>query len=279
MQQRFVLSAHHGGFHRIAYTEWNENHKERTVVCLHGFSRNSRDFDVLAAALQNDYRVICVDAAGHGKSDWLPHPKYYTPIQYYNDMAAVLARLEVEQVDWIGSSLGGRIGITLASFTRSPIRKLIINDVGPIFEPAQRKRIAGLLPKERSFANLDEVIAYFHKVYAEMGPVTDKDWRHMAEHSVVMGEDGLYRLCYDRNFVAGPPIKISNKTRLAQWAEISCPLYVLHGVNSSILTPDLIKVMRKLQPTMKVVDIDGVGHLPSLMSSDQVTLIKNWLAE
>ncbi len=280
MQQKYVLGLRQQGFYRLAYTEWNAHNHKSTVVCVHGITRNSRDFDSLAQALQSDFRVICVDMPGRGKSDKLPGPEFYGFNEYYHDITALIARLDVDKVDFIGTSMGGGLGIGLASRANSPIHKLILNDSAPIYEASGTGGVLPFSGKIRKFDNLDEVDIYVRKIYAPMGFLTDANWRHLAEHSVIIDpEDGKYRLSYDPNIFFGPHTGVSHEARLEAWKRIQCPIYMLHGVESDIVSQRIVDEMLKGQPTMKVVDIPGVGHTPSLMDHDQIELIRGWLKE
>lgn len=277
MEQKYHLGYHGKGFHRLAYTEWNENNHTRTVICAHGYTRNSRDFDELAKVLQKDFRVICPDTAGRGKSDWLPGPSFYTYQQNLSDINALIARLDVDEIYWVGSSLGGGFGYRLAALPNSPITKLILNDVGPVVESL--KSVGTFTGRVRTFENLEEVQVYLSKVYAPMKPMTAHNWRHMAETSVILGDDGLYRLSYDPNFLLAPRVPSSDRTRWRIWNKVKCPVYLLHGTESDVLSPRIIDEMLRIKPSMKVAELPGVGHTPSLMDSHQISLVHNWLKE
>lgn len=279
VQQKYFLSHHHSGFHRVAYMEWNKNHKDRVVLCVHGLTRNGRDFDVLAEALQEDFRVICVDLPGRGKSDWLPGPECYGFYSYIDTLTTLIARLDVESVDWIGSSMGGGLGIVMASMASSPIQKLILNDCTPIFEPTGNGGVQAFSGKVRTFENLDTVEAYLRKVYATLAPMTDDQWQHLAKHSVFFSDDGFYRLNYDPTFFQAPHIPRSDEERLAAWEKIICPIYLMRGCKSDLVTPRVVEISKKTQPKMKVVDILEAGHTPSLNDDFQIKTIRKWLME
>ena len=183
-----------GGFHRLAYWEWGPQDAERTVVCVHGLTRQGRDFDILARTFaRRGWRVVCPDLVGRGRSGWLAQPAGYTLLQYGADMNALLARLDVEEVDWIGNSLGGLVGMMLAAQPGSPIRRLVINDIGPFIPGTALRRLGVYLnaPPPR-FADLAEAERYIRTTLAPFGALSDDQWRHLAEHSV--RPDGERRL-------------------------------------------------------------------------------------
>src|SRR4051812_43199343 len=191
------------GFHRVAYTEWGDPKSARVVVCLHGLSRQGRDFDLLAAALAAEgYRVLCPDLVGRGRSEWLRDADDYALPQYCADMVALIARTGAEQVDWIGTSLGGLVGMVLAGQEGSPIRRLVINDVGPYLPWSALLRIGNavrLAPHE--FADFAAAEAYHRAALAPFGDLTDAQWRHLTLYGVERREDGRCHLLYDPGIV------------------------------------------------------------------------------
>ena len=184
------------GFHRLAYWEWGPPEAERTLVCVHGLTRQARDFDILARTFaRRGWRVICPDLVGRGQSGWLAQPAGYTLLQYGADMNALLARLDVEEVDWVGNSLGGLVGMMLAAQPGTPIRRLVINDIGPYIPGTALRRLGVYLnaPPPR-FADLAEAEHYIRTTLAPFGALSDDHWRHLAEHSVrADGNGGLLR--------------------------------------------------------------------------------------
>ena len=194
-RERTSVSGPHG-FHRLVYTEWGDATAPRTLICVHGLTRNGRDFDRLAAALSERYRVICPDVPGRGRSDWLPAADY-TIAQYLADMTVLIARLGAVDVDWLGTSMGGLIGMQLAAAAQSPVRRLILNDIGPFIPKAALARIGDYVGKDPHFASLDELEAYLRKIHAPFGPMTDQDWRHLALQGYRRRENGGFGLAYD----------------------------------------------------------------------------------
>src|SRR5512139_2494142 len=184
------------GFHRMAYVEWGDADNPRVLLCVHGLTRMGRDFDRLARAMADRYRVVCPDVVGRGFSDWLRDPAFYGIPQYASDLAALIARLDVEQVDWVGTSMGGLIGIALAGQADTPVRRLVINDVGPRLDAAAIARIGTYLGAPVSFATVDEAIDYVSVVAAPFGEKERADWRELVEPA--LRRDGeRWRLHYD----------------------------------------------------------------------------------
>ena len=194
------MSLGESGFHRIAYTEWGDPSGPHVVVCVHGLARNSRDFDFLADELTPECRVMCMDVAGRGESDWLENKNEYTFATYQRDAAAMLARTGATAVDWVGTSMGGLIGMFLAARPHSPIRRLVLNDVGALVPWAALFRMKGYITRGRRFSDLGEVEAYLRQVCAPFGPLSDEQWKHLARHGA-RREDGAgsspYVLRYD----------------------------------------------------------------------------------
>ncbi len=267
------------GFHRLVYAEWGAATAPRTLICVHGLTRNGRDFDRLAAALSERYRVICPDVAGRGRSDWLPAAEYSYP-QYLADMTVLIARLGAGDVDWLGTSMGGLIGMQLAAAAQSPVRRLILNDIGPFIPKAALARLGDYVGKDPHFASLDELEAYLRKIHAPFGPMTDQDWRHLALQGYRRRENGGFSLAYDPGIAAGFAAGVKQDVDLwALWDKIACPVLVLRGANSDVLTASTAKEMQKRGPKAKVIDCAGAGHAPGLVTEDQIAAIRDWLAQ
>lgn len=173
MTENSYLSLGPHGFHKIDYFEWGTRDQDGTLICVHGLTRRGRDFDFIAQALEDRYRVACPDLPGRGNSHWLAVPADYGPPTYIQDMAALIARLDVEEVDWIGTSLGGLLGMMLAAQPNTPIRKLVVNDVGGYIDKPALERIAGYVGQNPEFDDLDALERYLREVAAPFGPLTD----------------------------------------------------------------------------------------------------------
>jgi len=271
-----------GGFHRVAYWQWGPQEAERTVVCVHGLTRQGRDFDVLARTLARaGWRVVCPDLVGRGMSGWLEDPAGYTLLQYGTDMNALLARLDVGEVDWVGTSLGGLVGMMLAGQPGSPIRRLVVNDIGPFIPDAALRRLGVYLnaPPPR-FPDLDAATAHFREILAPYGPLMDAQWRHLAEHSVRRddGGGGGYRLRCDPGIgVAYRPWLLGSVLMWEQWKRVRCPTLLLRGADSDFLPASTAREMTRCGPRPALVEFAGVGHVPALLSRDQIAPIARFL--
>lgn len=263
----------------MRYLEWGDAANPRVVVCVHGMTRNARDFDDLARALAATHRVICPDVVGRGGSDWLRDPALYAVPQYVSDMVTLIARLGVPLVDWVGTSMGGLIGMTLASLDDSPIRRMVLNDVGPQLPAASLNRIGSYVGKAQHFASFDAALAHIKQVHAPFGPHSEAEWAHLAKHSL-RPEEGGYAFHYDpaigNAFRAGPIL-----VDLKLWPlydRIRAPVLVLRGAESDLLSRETVQAMAERGPKARSIEFAGIGHAPTLMHPDQITPIRDFLA-
>lgn len=263
----------------MAYLEWGDRNNPKVVVCVHGLTRCARDFDFLARALAADHRVVCPDVAGRGDSEWLTDPTEYQVPVYVNDMVALIARLDVETVDWVGTSLGGLVGMALAAFPRSPVTKLVLNDVGPVLSAAAQRRIASYVGQWPPLPTMEAAEAYVRAVSATFGEHSDAEWRFLTEHVVRRNPDGTFRMHYDPSLALSfkrpdPPQEIE---LWSVYDKISCPTMLLRGERSDLTTRDTAIEMSRRGPKAKVVEIAGVGHAPTLIHQDQIDLVRTFL--
>jgi pimeloyl-ACP methyl ester carboxylesterase len=279
MQQVFVRGLSAQGFHRLACYEWGRKDAPHTAICVHGLTRNARDFDRIAASLaENDYRVICVDVVGRGASDWLSDPAAYNYTQYLADMAGVLAYADADQVDWIGTSMGGLIGILLASMPQTPIRRIVLNDVGPLISEAAIGRIAEYVCNVPELSDRAAASAYLRAIYEKIGPCTDEDYTRMVEHSLRSLPSGGFGLNYDPA-IATAFANIKGDVDLwANYDKITCPVLVLRGALSDVLTTDTANEMTQRGPRAQLITVPDIGHYPGLMDFAQIAAVKKFLA-
>lgn len=280
-RRRLVQCASPRGLHRIAYLEWGDARNRDVVVCVHGLTRSSRDFDELARALCGQFRVVCPDIAGRGDSDWLADPVLYAAPQYLSDMVTLIARLDVESVNWVGTSLGGLIGMALAAQRHSPVAKLVLNDAGPVISHASLERIAGYLGKAPVFGSIEQADAYMRDIAAPFGPHSDAQWRFLTETWLRANDDGTWRAHYDPR-IAEPFRATLPEKDMELWSlydAIGCPTLVLRGEHSDLLSRATAREMAQRGPKAKVVEIRGVGHAPTLMNPDQIALVREFLLE
>jgi pimeloyl-ACP methyl ester carboxylesterase len=267
------------GLHRMAYVEWGEADNPHVVVCVHGLTRVSRDFDDLAQALASRYRVVCPDVVGRGDSDWLKDPKLYAVPQYVSDMVTLLARLNARELDWVGTSMGGMIGMGLASLPNSPIQRLVLNDVGPVLKKEAVQRIAEYTGKAPDFPDLDAATAYVKKVSAPFGLKTEAQWRQITQTVVRPSATGL-RLHYDRDiavpFRLAPPV-----ADLELWNfydAILAKTLVIRGEHSDLIDRATVAQMCSRGPKAQAVEAPGVGHAPMLMDPEQIQFVTDFLS-
>jgi len=266
----------------MAYLDWGDEHSSKIVVCAHGLTRCARDFDFLAQEIaRRGYRVICPDVAGRGDSDWLKNPMRYAVPTYARDMLALIARLELEWVHWVGTSLGGLIGMALAGLPSSPVKRLVLNDVGPVLTVAALQRIAEYVGKWPPLPTIEAAEAFVRSTSATFGPHTDSEWRFLTEHVVRRNADGSLRMHYDPA-IAVPFTADLPRRDVELWKfydGVRCPTLVLRGERSDLLTRDTAAQMAARGPRARVVEIAGVGHAPTLIHADQIAIVRDFLLE
>ena len=268
------------GLHSMSYVEWGNSANPRVLICAHGLTRNGRDFDFLARHLSKDYRVVCPDIVGRGKSDWLKDPNNYGVPLYVNDIVTLIARLNVQSVDWIGTSMGGLIGMALAAQPNTPIRKLVLNDAGPVLRIASLKRIGQYVGKGPNFSDLASAERYIREISVPFGPLSDEQWRHLTVHVVRKQPDGSYKFVYDPNISLPFNGMIAGGRDIEMWQywdAIKCSTLVLRGAQSDLLLPDTAQQMMIRGPRAKIIEIPGVGHSPMLMNQAQIQIVKEFL--
>ncbi len=278
-RQRFVQCASPRGLHRISYLEWGDPGNDRVLICAHGLTRCARDFDTLAAAMQDRYRVVCPDVAGRGGSDWLIDPMLYQLPQYLSDMVTLIARLDVEAVHWVGTSMGGLIGMALAAQPNTPVRRFVINDAGPVIAKVSLERIATYVGIAPTFPSIDAADHYVRAISTTFGPHSHAQWRFLTEVVVRRNDDGSWRMHYDPK-LAEPFRALMPEKDLELWPlwdAVRCPTLALRGALSDLLTKETCAQMAERGPKAKVVEIPGVGHAPTLMHADQVAIVREFL--
>lgn len=278
-RSRSVQCLSPAGLHRMAYLEWGDPRNPDVVVCVHGVARCARDFDALARSLCGQYRVVCPDVVGRGESDWLADPLHYVLPQYLADMVTLVARLDVARVRWVGTSMGGLIGMFLAGQKAAPVAKLVLNDAGPVVTRASLERIAAYVGVAPTFGSIEEAETMLRAIAAPFGEHSDAEWRFLTEVTVRPSSDGGYRLHYDPRL--GEPLRAHLPDKdLEFWASydaIRCPVLVIRGAKSDLLTRATCEQMAARGPKAKVVEIPNVGHAPTLMHADQIDLVRNFL--
>ena len=281
----FVQCISPAGLHRMAYHEWGDPANPRVLMCVHGLTRTGRDFDMLAQSLCGEYRVVCPDVAGRGRSDWLPDPSNYVVPKYVADMVTLIARLNVEKVDWFGTSMGGLIGMGLAGLPNSPVRKLLLNDVGPRITASAVERIGAYLGLPVRFKTFEEGLAYLQTISASFGRHTPEQWRELngAILKPVQGEQGLeWGLHYDPALAvpfraATPEQLVAGEAALWHMFEaITVPVLVVRGAQSDLLLRDTVADMVARGKHVSSVEIPDVGHAPTFVDPAQIAVARQF---
>jgi pimeloyl-ACP methyl ester carboxylesterase len=280
IRQHTVQCLSPGGLHDMAYVEWGDPANPRVLVCVHGLTRCGRDFDFLAQVMAGEYRVICPDVVGRGKSGWLRDKTYYTVPQYCADMVTLLARVDAKTVHWVGTSMGGLIGMALAAQEKTPISRLVLNDVGPVLSAASVARIGEYVGRAPRFASIEQAETFVRYVSAPFGQLSDAEWRHLTIHTLRPVPEGGYEMAYDPGIAEPFRAAMGDGKDVEVWPiydAINCPTLVLRGAWSDLLTKDTAQTMTQRGPRPQVVEIQGVGHAPMLMAADQIGVVRDFL--
>ena len=270
------------GLHRMAYWEWGAATNPRVLVCVHGLSRQGRDFDTLARDLCGDYRVVCPDVVGRGRSDWLADPMGYAVPAYVADMVTLLARLDAEQVDWVGTSMGGLIGLGVASLAGSPVRRLVLNDVGPAIQWQAIQRIGTYLGQPVHWRTLDEAADAMWAVSQGFGAHTREQWLALSRPQLRPDGEG-FKPHYDPAIAVPfraltPEIAAAGEALLWQGYErLRCPTLLLRGAESDLLSHATAQRMTERGPRARLHEFAGVGHAPMLVQPDQRQVVREFL--
>ena len=280
-RRRSVQCASPRGLHRIAYLEWGDPRNRDVLICVHGLTRTARDFDALAAALCDHFRVVCPDLAGRGDSDRLSDPALYAVPQYLADMVTLIARLDSEAVRWVGTSLGGLVGMALAAQPAGPVVRLVLNDSGPVITRAALARIGSYVGKDMQFRSVEDAERHIRAISAPFGPHSDAQWRFLTQTWLRKNEDGSWRAHYDPAIAQAYRATLPDKD-LELWGlydAVRCPTLVLRGERSDLLSRDTTRAMMARGPKARVVEVPGVGHAPTLLHPDQIAAIRDFLLE
>jgi pimeloyl-ACP methyl ester carboxylesterase len=262
----------------MSYIEWGAADNPRVLICVHGLTRNCRDFDALAEAMSAEYRVVCPDVVGRGLSNHLRDPNGYGIPQYVADMVTLIARLDVEKVDWVGTSMGGLIGMALAAQEGSPIARLLLNDVGPLITVDSLKRIADYVGIDPTWGSVEEASAYIRLISAPFGDLSDAQWQHLTETSIALRADGRWGFRYDPKIAT--PFKAAFVDQdINLWplyGMIKCPTLVVRGEKSDLLTKETWQQMGEFGPKAALAEMPNVGHAPMFLSADQIAVAQGF---
>ncbi len=279
----FVACTSPDGPHRMAYHAWGNPNNPKVLVCVHGLTRRGSDFKTLAEAMSNDYYVVCPDVVGRGDSDRLKNPMLYAVPQYVADMASLINQLGVAQVDWFGTSMGGLIGMVYASMPKNPIRRMLINDVGPRIEPEAIKRLGSYVGQPFTFTNRADALQRLNEICASFGSHTPDEWE-IYNGPMLVQKDGLWVMHYDPDisvpFASVNPI-MAKAGEMAMWhafKQIHIPMLIVRGGESDLLSAKTVAEMCKVNPYIRSIEIPGVGHAPAFVKSEQVALAKEFFS-
>lgn len=270
------------GLHRMAWAEWGDPANPKVLVCVHGLSRQGRDFDTLARAMAGEYRVVCPDVVGRGRSDWLADPAGYSIPHYVADMVTLLARLNAGEVHWVGTSMGGLIGLGLAGLAGSPIRKLVLNDVGPKIEYDALQRIGEYLGDPAHWATEEEAADALWAVSQSFGPHTREQWLALTRPQLKPDGAG-FKPHYDPGIAipfhaVTPEFAQAGEAMLwASYEQVRCPTLLLRGQESDLLSRETAAQMTQRGPRAHLHEFAGVGHAPMLVQPEQVAVVRSFL--
>jgi pimeloyl-ACP methyl ester carboxylesterase len=268
--------------HEVRLLEWGDPRNEKVLICVHGLSRNAHDFDFLAMALEKDYRVICPDMAGRGDSPNLKQKEWYDYETYVGDMLYIMDQYGLDTVDWVGTSMGGIIGMVIAAQFPKRIKTLVLNDIGPFIPKESLERIAAYV----GYNNFPTLAAAKEALTAIYKPLGVKDEHHL-EHLARFGikqEVGEFRFAYDPAIVHalknedGSMKELDDVDLWPLWDKLKCPVRLLRGKNSDVLLEHTVEAMKEIGDRLKVITCPDVGHAPSLMEKQQIEVIKGWLS-
>lgn len=296
-----VTCASPAGLHRMAYWEWGDRQNDRVLLCVHGLTRTGRDFDPLARAMAKNFRVVCPDVVGRGRSDWLIDPASYIVPQYVADMVTLIARLNPRQLSWVGTSMGGVIGLALAGALEAspvtrpsrgrhglgsqadiPLAKMVLNDIGPAINTTGLARITDYVGQPEHFAHFEEAVAYVKTMSAGFGPHDAQGWADLTRF-VFYEQDGRWVKHYDLRLAQAfaqqtpPAMEAAENFLWRAWDHLPVPSLVLRGAQSDILSAPSLAQMLKRNPLAHSVEFAGVGHAPTLRSDDQIAAVHDFL--
>ncbi len=298
----FVNCMSPAGIHRMAYREWGDPANRKILLCVHGLSRNGQDFDEVAKAMSDEYLVVCPDIAGRGASDFLKNPASYVVPQYVSDLITLLARLQPESLDWLGTSMGGLIALAFTGYTGMAdaairaegrtalppstglsIRKLILNDVGPVIESASIERIAGYVGLPLTFASFDEAVNHMKTNARSFGPMSDEQWVQFTR-AVIIQDGEQWKQHYDLGIAKAfeglkdeKALKAGEAMLWRAFESLQCPILLIRGAESDLLSADTAIQMQQRNSHLQLLEIAGTGHAPSLLPQEQVQAVRAFL--
>lgn len=299
----YVMCTSPAGTHRMAYWEWGDPGNDRVLLCVHGLTRTGRDFDEVAKNLCGDYRVVCPDVVGRGKSDWLINPAGYAVPQYVADMLTLIARLNPARLDWLGTSMGGLIALGLAgalamsaaqrpdrgAFGLAPeqtvrLNKLVLNDVGPQLNIEGLSRIIDYVGTSPQFDTFAQAVNYVRSISEGFGQHTPEQWQQLTRY-VFNCQGGHWIKHYDVRMAE--PMALQNQASIeaaermlwAAYQSIATPILIVRGEQSDLLSVQAAQAMLQRNPNARLVEFPDVGHAPTFQSRAQIQPVRQFLLD
>lgn len=265
--------------HKISYIEHGDSENPNVIVCAHGLTRNAHDFDKLAGALKDKFRIIAISYPGRGDSDYFANKKHYNYQVYVKESLLFLKKMGIDRPIWIGTSMGGLIGMAMASLKKDIFKAMILNDIGPYMRAEVLVKIRKYAGQSTSFESFSRAKEHLKLIYAGFGILDEEDWDDMTKHSFEVREEGRYYMRYDPEIIGGIQVKAEAPKDVnlwAMWKKISCPLMVVHGIKSDILELSTVNEMKKTKD-FHLHTVHYAGHAPALVTEDQIEAIKTWV--
>ena len=275
MQQHFLQYHWFDGHHSVGYRAFGEVSNPNVLLCVHGISRNARDFDDIGQALSDNYYVIALDMPGRGQSDWLDEKAHYGYPLYETVAAAVIGMTGARQVDWLGTSMGGVVGMRIASMENSPIRRLVLNDIGPFIPASGRKANGASFGLDNRFASEEEGIAWIRENRTAFGPFTDAQWEKFGRDSLRKVAESEWGLDYDPGLAETR--SLGDFDAWDQWERIAGPVLCVWGLESVLLNAETVARMAATGPKAEIFQVPGVGHCPGLVTEAEIAAVREFL--
>lgn len=270
------------GLHRMAYWEWGDPANSKVLLCAHGLTRQGRDFDTFAQAMQDEFRVVCPDVVGRGQSDWLADSNAYQIQNYATDMVPLIARVNAKTLYWVGTSMGGLIGLVVSALKNSPVQRLVLNDISPALEPEAIKRIGEYVGAPVRWKTVEEAADALWQISQGFGPHTREQWLALTRPMLKPDGDGFVphydpRLGEAFRAVTPEMTKAGEAMLWAMYDSLRCPTMLLRGAESDLLSPAVAKAMTERGPRAELRQFAGIGHAPMLTSPDQIAVVREFL--
>ena len=272
--------------HRLSYLDWGDSQNSKIIVCVHGLTRNAHDFDYLSRKLAADYRIIAIDIAGRGDSDSLTNPAEYNYATYMIDCLALLDDLNLDSVNWLGTSMGGIIGMMIAAMHPHRINRLILNDIGAFIPKASLQRIVEYVKRTPDkMTSRKQAEEQLRENAATFGITDENHWQHMFTYSIKEQDDGSFRFAFDPQLLTGMRAETNDFQDIDDvdlselWEAVEIPALILRGAQSDVLEKETLTSMLKSHPDCQSVEFEGIGHAPTLMEDNQIKAIVDWLSK